>query len=154
MNHKLHCVSQTFTKLLQLWFLDLNPSESRKRPTAWFLASQLMPILLVQAPDTENWILGHKPDGTQGQKAPGHHPVPIPGLPLHHPLKRMFSPSHLCRCQPHTCWYPQIHQHSDKEITGFFESQDITPSLLPPTPFFAQVFPWSILSSPSSFFPL
>lgn len=90
MNHKLHSVSQTFTRLLQLWFHDLDPSESRKRPTAWFLASQLMPILLVQAPDTKNRILGHQPDLTQGQKAPSHHPVPIPDLPLHHPLRGCF----------------------------------------------------------------
>jgi len=48
------------------------------------------PILLLQAPDTENWILGHQPDGTQGQKAPDHHPVPIPDLPLHHPLRGCF----------------------------------------------------------------
>lgn len=90
MSLKLNGASQAFRGLLQLWFLDPNPSESRKRPTVWFLASQLMPILLVQAPDTENWILGHQPDGTQGQKAPGHQPVPIPDLPLHHPLRGCF----------------------------------------------------------------
>lgn len=71
MSLKLHCSSQTFRGLLQLWFLNLNPSESRERPIVWFLASQLMPVPLVQASHTKNWILACQSDTTQRQEAPG-----------------------------------------------------------------------------------
>mgnify|MGYP006996441807 CR=1 FL=1 len=110
------------------------------------------PILLLQAPDTENWILGHQAD-IQKTESSRSSASTIPDFPL---LILLWG------CFPFPIPVTVNHKHAGPLNPTSPEQRDHRVLWLPrhytftstPTPFFTQVFPWTILSSPSSLFPL